>query len=931
MRLIALPIAVLSLFQLTAQDLNDVGRLGERDWVYFHDGVDITADEFVNLYATELGLTDQDELVLKISQTDDVGFEHRRYQQFHSGVRVEAAEYITHAQYGLLNTANGKLIKGLNISTGAGIDEATAIQLAINHIGADRYMWESEAGESLLQRIEKDPNATYYPDPELVIYDPKYSDDPNAYQLCYKIDIYAVSPNSRDWVYVDAQTGAIAGTMTQVHEDVPGVAETRYSGTQTMLVDSITPGYYILQEHTRGDGVETYNMQTVSSDFIPDSAVDFFDADNYWDNANPQFDDAATDVHWGNEQVYDYFLGEHALDSYDGNGKLIVAYVHVGVAWFNARFVGDWMEYGDGSGNPLTSIDVVAHEVTHGVTRNSSNLIYSFESGALNESFSDIFGTAVERYATPDSLDWFVGKVNFTLRDMSNPNAYNDPDTYQGNHWEFGFADNGGVHTNSGVQNHWFYLLSEGGSGVNDNSDAFNVAGIGFDNAEDIAFRNLVYYLTPSSNYADARQGSIQATVDLFGSCSFEVQQVVDAWHAVGVGADTVTHDVKLIEVTSPVTGCKLTTTEQVDIEFVFFESGCGDYILPTDSIQLGYAVDGGSPVLEYYHPTDTMWGMDTVQYTFATTADLSTPADYDVDVWVNYSQDGQPTNDSVMDISILNPVQVQDGLIDFENYLTIYDSMMVRKGDDGRVDIHTFASVGPGFGLRLSGNNPNGDRHFEMPGSAAEIWTMNPDYFASACFCVDATGMSAVNLGFELAMQYSRFYYDEFGFDLPLLGSSMRVMVDGQRVSPDYHPSTYQDDPFMTHVINLDSLAGTEFELCFEAMCFMRIESDIWPESRGDNAFIDNVWIGEVVSVPEEESNLGVSVFPNPSTGGFTLTTNQLMDAQVEVYDVIGSMIFVNSWIGNVLELDLTGSPGMYYIKVIQKDQQQVLPLIIR
>jgi hypothetical protein len=118
---------------------------------------------------------------------------------------------------------------------------------------------------------------------------------------------------------------------------------------------------------------------------------------------------------------------------------------------------------------------------------------------------------------------------------MSNPNTFGQPDTYLGSMWYTGTADNGGVHINSGVQNFWFYLLSEGGSGVNDHGDTYTVTAIGIEDAAKIAYHNLSFYLMPTSEYEDSRRGSLNAAIDLFGQTSQQFASVLDAWNAVGV------------------------------------------------------------------------------------------------------------------------------------------------------------------------------------------------------------------------------------------------------------------------------------------------------------------------------------------------------------------------------------------------------------
>jgi hypothetical protein len=295
---------------------------------------------------------------------------------------------------------------------------------------------------------------------------------------------------------------------------------------------SFIEGNYRLRQYGRGGGIVTYNARNEESRTLSE---DFVDPDSSFDTENGK---VGVSVHWGLENSYDYYLDKHGRNSFDNEGGRMIAYAHWGNNWFNASWNGAYMRFGDGTNNniPLVSIDIVSHELTHGVTDYTADLIYQMEYGALNESFSDIFGTAVEFFTLGSGGNWFVGEGGARLRSMSDPNSFGDPDTYFGNFWApLTGGDNGGVHTNSGVQNYWFYLLSEGGSGVNDNGQSYSVAGLGIDEAEQIAYRNLSTYLTPTSEYEDARLGSMYAAIDLYGENSPELQSVVDAWNAVGV------------------------------------------------------------------------------------------------------------------------------------------------------------------------------------------------------------------------------------------------------------------------------------------------------------------------------------------------------------------------------------------------------------
>ncbi len=206
------------------------------------------------------------------------------------------------------------------------------------------------------------------------------------------------------------------------------------------------------------------------------------------------------------------------------------------------------------------------------MTEYTANLVYAYDPGALNESFSDIFGTAIEFYAQgPATSSWDMGTANFVLRDMANPKSENQPDTYKGQNWESGSFDNGGVHINSGVQNYWYYLLYEGGTGTNDNGDVYAVSQIGMDSAGAVAYINLAYYLTVNSQYSDARIGSILSAVDLYGTCAYQVEQVIKAWHAVGLGPDNFTDDFYTLESSTLQSGCDLSSSETLSMMISYY------------------------------------------------------------------------------------------------------------------------------------------------------------------------------------------------------------------------------------------------------------------------------------------------------------------------------------------------------------------------
>ncbi len=483
-----------------------------------------------------LEFKEDDDLKFYKQEKDDLGFIHTRYKQYYKNIPVEGGEYIAHVKPAGLDCINGIVFNIKTMVVIPSLNKTDALNKALAFIGAKKYKWENTAEINQLRKIFENPNFNYDPKPELVIYpvNNEFSDAAN-FRLAYKMDIYAEEPESRAYIFVDAQTGAIIGKQELIHTvDSPGTAVTKYSGTQNITTDKVSSTSYRLRETGRGKGIETYNVKTGTSTA---SAVDFTDSDNNWNNINAAKDEAAGDAHWATEMTYDYYKNVHNRNSIDNAGFKLLNYVHWDVNWFNASWNGQFMRYGDGTGKPLTALDIGGHEMTHGLTSNTARLVYQDESGGLNESFSDIFGTAVEFYAKPTKATWDIGEDIGAIRSMSNPKTHSNPDTYKGQYWvAAGGSDNGGVHTNSGVQNHWFYILSQGETSSNDNNVSYNVPGIGIDKAAKIAFRNLTVYLTSSSNYANARTSALKAATDLYGNCSPEYIATGNAWWAVGVG-----------------------------------------------------------------------------------------------------------------------------------------------------------------------------------------------------------------------------------------------------------------------------------------------------------------------------------------------------------------------------------------------------------
>lgn len=463
-----------------------------------------------------------DSFVVKSQEADKLGGDVVRLQQVYNGVPVWGSTQVAKVdENGVLQVFSGTVSKELSgkvVKKNNKKSQKDAVALAVADLGLNPV-------------YEQEPSA------ELVVY-------PTADQAvyAYHVTLNFLSPEPGNYQYfINAETGEIINKYNAIH--TAGKTDPSLTGSNTVgsgvgvlgdtktLNTLLSSGSYYLQDNTRGSGVFTYDAQNRQR--TPGTL--WKDADN---NLNASYDGAAVDAHYYAGLTYDYYLSEFGRNSYDNNGAALKSTVHYGRSYNNAFWNGQQMVYGDGDGTtfiPLSgALDVVAHELTHAVTDFSSDLVYQYESGALNEAISDIFGTLAE-YHDNNNPDFEIGEDIYTpakagdaLRSMSDPTKYGDPDHYSTRYT--GTSDNGGVHINSGIINKAAYLLSQGGTHY-----GVTVPGIGTDKLGAIFYRANTVYFTASTNFSQARAGLVQAAKDLYGATSAEVTAVGKAFDAVGV------------------------------------------------------------------------------------------------------------------------------------------------------------------------------------------------------------------------------------------------------------------------------------------------------------------------------------------------------------------------------------------------------------
>lgn len=536
----------------------------------FAKSSNLTIRNVFEVKKADFELSNADKMQLK-SVSDKHGRSLATYQQMHNAVPVEGAIYKVRDNKKKIE-AFGHISKKLPSNSNYKVNASAALQNALNTVNAKEYVWQSKKLSALVhEKISKKPQG------ELVYVGPNFSAELTEYHLAWKFDIFATNPQSSQTMYVDANTGKVILKIDLSRDfrssaspfadgrSAIGKGKARFAGDVTFGTTQYADGYR-LEDLVGKYKVPMYTLNMNHAEHASDEVLtEYIDEDNNWNDLyNKDHDEAAIDIHWGIQKTLNYYEEKFDRNSVDDKGMTIFALAHLGTNVQNASWTGGWAQFGDGVDQPFVSLGITGHEMTHAITQFSAGLIYQGESGAMNESFSDIFGISIELYAGKDSKNdiWMLGDELYkhgSLRSMANPKAAGQPDTYGGEFWTNPADtsyDNGGVHQNSGITNYWYYLLVEGGEGVNDLNESYNVKAIGLEKAEKIAYATLTEYLSPSSNFMAMRQASLMATEDLYGLGSQEYIQVTNAWYAIGVGPAYGEKQVLLVSVENPTVPC---------------------------------------------------------------------------------------------------------------------------------------------------------------------------------------------------------------------------------------------------------------------------------------------------------------------------------------------------------------------------------------
>ena len=453
-----------------------------------------------------------DETLQETSVTSDaLGQTHTHYNRTYNNLPVHGADFVLHQKGSTFLGLSSTYKSPVSVTLQPKISAVSATAEALRYYSATAVL----AKVSLVVHAFGDKPVLAY---DVVLYNDQDRDD------------YA----SEQHTYIDALTGAYLSRHNAVMAAAAvGSGKSLYLGTGPITANSITGGFE-MRDPTRGSGYTT-NMKNRTN-----GGTIFTDTDNIWgNNTTGDVASAAVDAQVGVSYTWDYFKNVHGRNGIANDGKGSYNRVHYGRAYNNAFWSDSCfcMTYGDGDGKsfkPLVSLDVAGHEMTHGITARSAGLVYSGESGGLNEATSDIFGTMVEYYAAnaADAGDYLIGEKitlfgNKYLRSMSDPRS----DGYSIDHYSQMTASMD-VHYSSGLANKFFHLLAEGGT---NKTSGQSVTGIGRGKAEKIWYRALTVYMTSATNFKGARAATLSAAADLYGAGGVEQSTIAAAWTACGV------------------------------------------------------------------------------------------------------------------------------------------------------------------------------------------------------------------------------------------------------------------------------------------------------------------------------------------------------------------------------------------------------------
>jgi bacillolysin len=929
-------------------------------------GIEMQAQEYLAAVQPVLGLKNPaGELIVHKIETDELGFTHVRFRQMWKGVPVYGAEAVLHKNQSAFYFFNGRFFPTPELAdVTPSVAAETAADVALSHVSAFTKVKNLTPMELKLSGGEQTLA-------ELVVY---HADQKtNAAHLAWHV---TVVPNitARYSYFIDAKTGEVLNYHSELCQiaghfnsenhrctpstvNVPPPPPTTANANdllgQTRLINTYQQGntYYLMDasqtmfkpaQSTFPDDpvgvIWTIDAQNTSPENNNFAAAHITSSNNSW--ANPK----AISAHYHGEKAYDYFKNTFNRESINGQGGNIISLINVvendNSQMDNAFWNGYAMFYGNGNqafSSPLAkALDVAGHEMSHGVIQATANLEYLGESGALNESFADVFGAMIDRN------DWQVGEdiVNFgvfpsgALRDLSNP--HNGGSGLNSNGWQpahyseryTGSEDNGGVHINSGIPNKAFHLFATNSS-------------VGKDKAEQVYYRALSMYLVKSSNFVDCRNAVVQAATDLYGASVANVAKA--AFDAVGIGAGSGSNNQNDIP-SNPGDDYILLSDSDYSQLYIFTPDGQGTFnpLTTTSPISRPSVTDDGEAVVfisndnkmraltinwatgnvnEQVIQSESIWRNVAISKDGERLAALTT--DYDNQLWIyDYGLGIWQT------FELFNPTTGQGGPTtgdvqyadvlewDLSNQWVMYDALNTIKTTGGfDIDYWDISFI------RVWGGSDFSNGYVEKLFSSLpeDVSVGNPAFSKNSDYII----------AFDYVDDYEEEYY--------LMGANIEendVATIFQNLDLSW-PNYSIDDKRL--VFDAEATDGTP------VLAFISLNNDKISPSGSASIYIEQgrwgVWFANgdrILGVEDFIAEKNIRLYPNPVSENLNLefTTEKTGEAQLQVFDLVGRQVLsekIQAFSGkNQRQLGMSNLPGgQYFLRLNLPDGQAAMKVV--
>lgn len=909
-----------------------------------------------------------EEFVLRKETTDKKGTKHLRFDQYYNGIKVHHGEVVLHEKEDAIFLFNGRNYPTPQLEN---IEPSISLAEAELIVKNDHPNWQELSADQHIFIPHEQLKS------ELVI----FHENKKVGQEKLVWHFTAIPNITEQWAYfIDAQTGEILEKYSKIcqihggfcksetHDHEPAISENKNeintnlpfgpetaqatdlqginrtinvyeTGGTFYMVDASRPMFNASQSNMPNSPsgavwtIDAFNSSPENSNFSYDHVTS---SNNSWNNPT------AVSAQYNGGIAYQYFKNTFGRESINGQGGNIVSFINVadgnGGDMDNAFWNGTAMFYGNGDQAftaPLAkSLDVAGHEMSHGVIQNEANLAYQFESGALNESFADIFGAMIDRN------DWKIGEEvanssifpTGTMRDMENPhNGGTSSDFYwqpmHVNEMYTGSQDNGGVHINSGIPNHAYYLFA---------------TAIGKDDAEQIFYDALANYLVASSQFIDLRAAVVQATIQEFGNGSSQVDAANNAFNAVGIGEGggndyqedvsvnpgddfIMWSDLGLSTVNNSQTDGTLdgtiSNTDHISRPSVSDDGQFVQFVNTSNQIvEVNIDWSTGEIVSESVIQSETIWRNVAISKDGSKLAAITTDNDNDVYVFdfnTGTSQWFTLYNPTSAEGVSTGDVQFPDVLEwDFSGEQIIYDAQNVINGQSGSIEYWDIGFI--------------------------KVWENNTDNFSQGQVSKLFTGLpenvSVGNPTFSKNSPYIiAFDFIESttqGVNYEVLGANIQTGDQGTIWESNTlgYPSFSIDDSrilfsFLNNgtdqIIGVRDLGADKISGIGDAS--LLIEEAEWA-----------IWFatGErgLTSYEDLKNELGIAVYPNPVRDVLTIewSSADIIDARYELYDLTGRMVNSGIVTSQQSSVNVSGlTSGTYVLRVIDGEQMGVMKVV--